>query len=498
MKLEELVGQQMMIGIPGTRVTPEILDTFRETMAGGVIFFRPNFSSASKFRSLISNLEAGLGRKLVTAVDHEGGRVIHLREGITVFPDNLALGQTQKEEYAVWQGEIEARELRRLGIDLNLAPTVDVLTKSFSPNIGIRSYGHDPELVGKLGSARIRMVQALGLSACAKHFPGQGQSPADAHLGLPVLPTTPADMKKIHLKPFVAAIEAGVHAIMTSHPVYPKLDPKKQPATFSRRIVHGLLRKKLGFEGLILSDDLEMGALKGICGIGESAVRAIEAGHDMVLVCHDRNAQFEVSKALLKAYRSGRLDKKELEASTERIRIFRQNHFFRFGEGRPFAEPRGAELASKIAGEAVVIFHPERSEGSLSIIFPRLSSLSHLIHIENECLNEKAFIKRLFNEKGISPKEIEIIGFEPDESEIKRAEALAKKCETTIFFCYDAHLFAGTRQLLGRIQKIARNCIVILLRDPYDKKFVSKKNTCITAFGFRKVQIEAVVGKITC
>src|SRR3989338_7769515 len=340
-----------MIGIPGTRVRPEILETFRETNAGGVIFFGPNFTSARQFCSLISNLEKTLGRRLITAVDHEGGRVIHLREGITVFPDNLALGQTQNEDYAVWQGEIEARELRRLGIDLNLAPTVDVLTKNFSPNIGIRSYGLDPELVAKLGAARIRMMQALGLSACAKHFPGQGQSPSDAHLGLPVIPTTPEEMWKIHLKPFIAAIQAGVHAIMTSHPVYPKLDSRKQPATFSRRIVHGLLRRKLGFEGLILSDDLEMGALRGLCGTGESAVRAVEAGHDIVLVCHDRQAQFQVSKALLKAYRSGRLNKKELEASAERIRIFRQNRFFRFGEGKPAAEPRGAELAARIARE---------------------------------------------------------------------------------------------------------------------------------------------------
>ena len=501
-----------MIGIPGARVTLEILETFRKTHAGGVIFFRSNFRSAKQFRNLISGLESKLGRRLITAVDHEGGRVIHLREGITVFPDNLALGQTGNEDYAAWQGEIEARELRRLGIDLNLAPTVDVLNQTFSPNIGIRSYGRDPQLVGRLGAARIKMMQALGLSACAKHFPGQGQSPSDAHLGLPVLSTSPAEMKQIHLKPFRAAIEAEVHAIMTSHPVYPKLDPKKQPATFSRRIVHDLLRKKLGFEGLILSDDLEMGALKGICPIGESSVRAVEAGHDMVLICHDRKSQIEVYQALLRAYKTGRLPKKNLEASVERIQTFKQSHFFRFGEGKPVAEPKGAWLAGKIAGEAVALRHSEdgrrpdvesreilrcaQDDARIAVIFPRLSSLAPLIHIENECLNEKAFVKKLFSDRGIHPKQIEIIGFEPDDSEKEKAAAAAKKSDAVIFFCYDAHLFRGTQDLLARIQKTARRCMVVLLRDPYDEKFVSRKSICVTAFGFRKVQMEAAVEKI--
>jgi beta-N-acetylhexosaminidase len=205
-QLEDLVGQKLMIGIRGTRLTPETVEIFRKTRAGGLIVFRPIFESAEAFRKLISDLEETLQRKLLVAVDHEGGRVIHLAEGVTVFPDNWAVGNTQNIEYARRQGEIEACELRQLGIDLNLAPTLDVLTENFSPNIGIRSYGKDPKLVATLGAARIQAMQKGGLSACAKHFPGQGHAPVDAHLSLPVIRSTWKEMDALHLKPFLRAI----------------------------------------------------------------------------------------------------------------------------------------------------------------------------------------------------------------------------------------------------------------------------------------------------
>ncbi|MCM8776386.1 MAG: beta-N-acetylhexosaminidase, partial [Candidatus Omnitrophica bacterium] len=277
--LEERVGQKLMFGISGTAVTGEIVKIFRKTHAGGLILFRRNFKTAPQSKSLIENLESALGRRLLVAVDHEGGRVVHLGEAVTLFPSNLTLGATGNEDYARRQGEIEAVELKRLGLDINLAPCLDVLTETFSPNIGIRSYGRDPELVARLGRARIQAMQTGGISACAKHFPGQGHSPLDAHLKLPCLDTSLEEMRRVHLRPFAEAIQAGVDLVMSSHPVYSQLDPTGVPATFSRRIVHDCLRKELGFQNVIISDDLEMGALKGICPIGEAACRTAQAGH---------------------------------------------------------------------------------------------------------------------------------------------------------------------------------------------------------------------------
>ena len=203
MKLAELVGERLVIGIPGTRITPEIVRHFQELHAGGLILYRINFDSPPQLKKLIADLEEALGRKLLVTADHEGGRVIMFRDGITVFPDNLAVGGAGKIDYARQQGGIEAKELRRLGLDVNLAPVLDVLTDAYSPNIGIRAYGQDWRLVAQMGAARIAAMQQGGLSACAKHFPGKGHAPVDAHLGLPVIQSTWKEMEEVHLQPFV-------------------------------------------------------------------------------------------------------------------------------------------------------------------------------------------------------------------------------------------------------------------------------------------------------
>src|SRR5262249_51556851 len=160
-------------------------------------------------------------------------------------------------------------------VDVSFSPVLDVLTDAYSPNIGIRSYGKDPAVVARYGVERIRGMQSAGLSACAKHFPGKGHAPLDAHLALPVIDSDWALMKAVHLPPFVAAIEAGIDCVMTSHPLYPKLDPaERMPATFSRRIVTDHLRGELGYRGVVVSDDLEMGAIAELGPIGEATVRA--------------------------------------------------------------------------------------------------------------------------------------------------------------------------------------------------------------------------------
>ncbi len=333
--LEDLVGERLVIGLPGPDLRDEDVRLFRDTRAGGLILYRRNFETPDRLRRLVEGLESALGRRLLVATDHEGGRVIMLGRGTTIFPDNLAVGAVGDETFAYRQGVIEGRELRRLGVDLNLGPVLDVLTERYSPNIGIRSYGKDPALVARLGSARIRGMAAAGLLACAKHFPGKGHSPLDAHLRLPRIESDWAEMRRTHLPPFFAAIEAGVSCVMTSHPVYPKLDPAGVPATFSAPIVRAYLRGEVGFRGVIVSDDLEMGAVAETCPVGEAAVRAAEAGHDLLLVCHTEPAQRAAASALLEAYRTGRLPRTELEAAVERVRALRERVGPRTAGGPP-------------------------------------------------------------------------------------------------------------------------------------------------------------------
>ena len=502
MTLEGLVGQRLMFGIPGPRLRTEDLRLFSETHAGGLILYRRNFDSPAQLLALISEFEAALGRRLLIATDHEGGRIIMLRHGVTIFPDNLAAGASGEVLYAERQGRVEARELRRLHVDLNLAPVLDVLTDRPSPNIGIRSYGMDPSLVGRLGAARIRGMQGAGLAACAKHFPGKGHSPLDAHLRLPTIPSSWEEMKRSHLPPFITAIQAGVRAIMTSHPLYPALDPTPStPVTFSRRIVKDYLRDELGYPGAVVSDDLEMGAIGELCPVGEAAVKATEAGHDLLLVCHTEAAQRQAWAALLDAYRTKRFSLKALEASVERIGRLRTTRAAGGEAERPHPEAEGTPLAKAIATRAVTLIQPgpadlkRRLNGTVSVIFPRFSSLANLITIEDALLDETRYLKEEFSRYGVVP-ECLVVGIEPTDAEIDRVADLAARSDVTLLFLFDAHLYPSNRRLLDRLQQAAQALAVILLRNPYDAGFLTPGALAITAYGFRRCQLDAVIARL--
>ncbi len=503
MELAEYVGRKLAVGLPGPEPTPEVLAHVRALRPGGLILYRRNFASPAQVRQLISAVEEALERRLLVLVDHEGGRVIMFREGVTVFPDNQAVGTVGSVEYARRQGEIEARELRRFGVDVNLAPVLDVLTEAYSPNIGIRSYGRDWQTVAALGVARLQAMQAGGLSACAKHFPGKGHAPVDAHLGLPVIPSTWEEMTAVHLRPFMAAIQAGVDMVMSSHPYYPNLDPgPKQIATFSRRLIHDCLRRELGFTRVICSDDLEMGAVAATCPIGTAGVLATRAGHDLLLVCHTPSAQREVHRQLLEAYQSRELPWEDLEASVARLDALQARRSARFAPGEPVPEPDGAALADAISREAVRVLQdpagllPLRPQGvRLGVVFPRLAELAEKITIEPEVMDAAAFLRTEFGRWQL-PVDVQVVGMEPDGTDLQAAAALAGRTDLLLFFCYDAHLFPSNRQLLDLVQEKASRLIVILMRDPYDAAFLRPGVTGLTAFGWRVCQLRAVVAAI--
>jgi beta-N-acetylhexosaminidase len=500
-ELQDLIGERLVIGLPGPALREEDVALFRDIRASGLILYRRNFESPQQLRRLLASLESALGRRLLVSTDHEGGRIVMLGQGVTIFPDNLSVGTAGEETFAFKEGLIEAHELRRLGVDLNLGPCLDVLTERYSPNIGIRSYGKDPRLVARYGTARIRGMAKGGLAACAKHFPGKGHSPLDAHLRLPTIESTWEEMHASHLVPFHEAIAAEVACVMTSHPRYPNLDPSGVPATFSRVIVEDYLRRQLRFRGVIVSDDLEMGAVSETCPIGEATVRAAEAGHDLLLVCHTAAAQRGAATALVEAYRSGRLPLRELEAAAERVRRLREAARPRFEDGAAAAEPDGLPLARAIAARAVTVVASGSPDfrralnGRVAVIFPRFSELAPRITIEPEVCEERPYVARLFASGGVGP-EVTLVGIEPTDDEITSAAANAATADATVLFLYDAHLYPSNRALLDALQGRARPLAVVLLRDPYDASLLAPGVLGITAYGWRACQIEAVVARL--
>jgi beta-N-acetylhexosaminidase len=344
-------------------------------------------------------------------------------------------------------------------------------------------------------------MQKGGLSACAKHFPGKGHSPLDAHLRLPTIDSTWAEMRATHLPPFLAAVEEGIECLMTSHPVYPNLDTTRVPATFSRRIVRDYLRGEVGFAGVIVSDDLEMGAIGETCPIGEAVVKTAAAGHDLLLVCHTEPAQRAAARALVDAYRSGVLATGDLEAAAERVRRLRERRPTRFEGGPPAPEPDAGPLARAIATRSVTVTAPGRPDlrralnGRVGVVFPRFSDLAPRITIEPEVAAETAYVAEVFGRAGIAPI-THLVAIEPTDAEIAGAGALAEASDAMVLFLFDAHLYPSNARLLAELQTRARALAVVLLRDPYDAALLSAGVLGITAYGFRKCQLDAVVARL--
>jgi beta-N-acetylhexosaminidase len=502
MTLEDMVGRQLVFGLPGPDATDADIRLFEDTRAGGIMLYRRNFETPERLARLLTRLESVLGRRLLIATDHEGGRIIMLGRAVTIFPDNLAAGIAGEVGFVRRQGIIEGRELRRLGVDVNFAPVLDVLTERYSPNIGIRSYGKDPALVARYGAARIRGLQSAGISACAKHFPGKGHAPVDAHLGLPVIESDWNEMHAVHLVPFMAAIEAGVDCVMTSHPLYPGLDPAPAtPATFSRLIVDEYLRGQVRFRGVVVSDDLEMGAVRALCAIGEATVRAAAAGHDLLLVCHTESAQRAAYTALLEAYRTRALPRRSLEHSVARLDALSARRASRFDGGQPGPERDGEPLAKALATRATTFVAPpppgwgRRLNGRVVAVFPRLSSLADRITVESALLDEARYLREAMLPYGVEP-EVEVVDVEPSETEIARACAQAEAADASILFLYDAHLYPSNRQLLDALQGTAQALAVVLMRDPYDVRLLRPGTAGITAYGWRRCQLDAVLARL--
>jgi beta-N-acetylhexosaminidase len=245
-----------------------------------------------------------------------------------------------------------------------------------------------------------------------------------------------------------------------------------------------------------------MGAIKAICPIGDAGILATQAGHDLLLVCHDPQAQKEVYDKLLEAYKSKQIPLKELEKSAARINSLKLKRAIRFEGGEPGAEPAGASLAARICRESVQVLKDERKllplkrgEASIGVIFPQFSRLDAKIMIEREVLQEQEFLRDEFKKFGFNP-EIHIVSIDPADAEIQPAVALSRKSDVTILFCYDAHLYPANKKLLDAIQAAAPKLVVDLLRDPYDAAFIQAGVACLTDFGWRACQIKAAIERI--
>jgi len=306
--LRRTAGQLAIVGFDGHDVPVETRALAREFDLGGVIYFARNVESPEQVAEM-SRSARDLGREtpLWISVDQEGGRVARLRTPFTEWPPMNTIGRSGDETLARRFATALARELRAVGVNLDYAPVLDVHTNPKNPVIGDRAFAEKAEDVARFARVVIRALQAEGMAACGKHFPGHGDTSTDSHLELPVLEHGPDRFEAVELVPFRAAVEEDVACIMTAHVLVPAFDGER-PATLSPLIVDAILKKKLGYRGIVISDDLAMKAISATWKPAESIVAAIAAGCDAVLLCDpEPDEQAEALEAVIHAVESGAL-----------------------------------------------------------------------------------------------------------------------------------------------------------------------------------------------
>lgn len=315
-------GQLLIVGFDGTRYTSAIGSWFKKIRPAGVILFARNIENADQTRTLISDIvklaEDQSLAPLFVCVDQEGGGVSRLPKEYPPFPTARALGKDGSSELVETIHAKMGRVLADIGFNVDFAPVLDLDTNPVNPIIGDRSFSSDPEKAGRLGRAAIRGLRSAGILTCAKHFPGHGDTSLDSHHDLPVDSRSAGRIEEVELHPFREALEEDVEFVMTAHVIYPAFD-ELLPATLSEKIVTGLLRNKMGYNGLIVGDDMDMKAVSDHWGTEESTRLAMKAGVDTLLVCHETPRREAVHESLKRMIGEGEMAPEEVLARIGRI-----------------------------------------------------------------------------------------------------------------------------------------------------------------------------------
>lgn len=328
MSLDEKIGQMVIVGLEGYTVDETAKKLIEGKHVGGFILYKTNVKDASQLLSLINSLK--LANKvnkvpLFISVDEEGGRISRMPNNIKKLPTNKAIGEINDSSFSFEIGEVIAKELKAFGFNMDFAPVLDINSNHNNPVIGDRSFGSNAEIVTKLGIQTMKGIQAGGIVSVVKHFPGHGDTSVDSHIGLPVVNNSLGRLKSFELIPFASAIENKADAIMVAHILLPQID-RTYPASMSKIMITDILRNELKYDGVVVSDDLTMGAILKNYDIGEAAIKAIDAGIDILLVCHEYEKELAVINAVKEAVNDGTISEERIDASVYRILKLKQKY----------------------------------------------------------------------------------------------------------------------------------------------------------------------------
>jgi len=478
LSLEEKIGQMLVVGFHGYKAPEHILNWLSDGRIGGVILFARIVDSPHQLAELTKTLHGAAKNPILIAIDQEGGTVARLRVGYTESPGAMALGAADNTGLTEQVSGVLATELRALGINWNLAPAIDLTHNIHNPSVGTRSIGADPEHVTRHAVAQINGFQNSGIAATAKHFPGKANTPVDPHVELPVIEGRLEEMWSTDLVPFRAVCDAGVAAVMITHVQFKDIEPT-YPSTLSSRIITGLLRKKMGYKGLITTDCMEMKAVTNKYGPGESAVLAVTAGANTVLFSHTREYQEEVYDALLEAAESGRLSERQIDYSVQRIADVKQRYP---AKPRPplsaIRQPSHLEVTLRAARAGLVLLHNDRRLIPLKQD-ERVALLEFASHLEQPSLSRSTptVFSSLLKERFPEYASVWLDPVAPTSAQIKQAEQLTES-DRVIVATRNAHLSPVQKTQTERF--LGRESILVCLRNPYDAGIIQCETTLLT------------------
>jgi beta-N-acetylhexosaminidase len=506
MTLEQRVGQVFMLGFEGTTLNSSNRVLIHDLHLGGVTLFARNIENGPQLAKLDADLQTVADPfPMFVSVDQEGGLVVRVTQGATIFPGNMAVGATGDVALARQVAEASADELLAMGVNMSLAPVVDVNTNPLNPVIGVRSFGSDVSDVERMGQETVNGLQGRGVSAVAKHFPGHGDTAVDSHRDLPVVPHALERLQSTEFKPFEAAMQAGVDGIMTAHLYLPAIEPEaSRPATLSHAVLTGLLRERLGYQGLILTDALDMEAIKRDRTAAEAAVEAFEAGADMLLVAgitaEDRAQLAEGPPALLEAVRSARVSEERLDASVLRVLEAKLRRGVIPGLAtHPQApsvstlnSPEHRALALDAARKGVTL---QRDDQHLLPLKP----VQKVVVVVPD-----APTRSLAQDDELASSLLEAVRqFAPGAfgASTRSAVDAARNADVVVLGTYDLAQSSEQQTLARALSATGKPVVAVALRGPYDADAAPQIGTFLTVYGDRPVHLqaaaEALSGRLT-
>lgn len=507
LSIEAAIGQKLLLAFDGKdHPSPEILDAIRRYRPAGITLFRSlNVDYPAQVRQLTAALQnaaraAGVPSLLIAA-DQEGGQLMAVGSGTTQLPGNMALGATASPELARRAGHVLGRELAAMGINVNYAPVCDVNVNPENPVVGTRSFGEDPRLVAQLSAAMIAGMQAAGVAATAKHFPGHGDTATDSHYGTPRIAHAEGRLRRVELPPFEAAIQAGVRLVMSAHIALPALHGGLDlPATLSPMLLKEILRNELGFHGVIVSDAMDMHAIQQGPGLAIDAIAAVRAGVDLLLLGSHADDQQRVFAGLLQAARRGLVSAAEVRLSAGRVLELKR--WLAKQEQPPLdvvACPEHRALAGEIATKSLTLVRDTagvlplhlHQDVELAVVLPQPQDLTPADTSSYVTPSLAAALRHYH------PRVSEfIIPLDPGDEQICSLSEKMRDIEFVVFGTINAPDHPGQVALAKAFLESKTPTVMVALRLPYDLRAYPQAPTYICVYSILEPSMKALAAAL--